>query len=244
MGLEFLFGPFDRVDTWIASLLADAPLLGALVLAAVLGLRHATDPDHLAAVTSLVADRGRDVRAGARIGAWWGVGHATVLLLAGVPLVVAHSTLPAWLEAGAEKLIGVVIAVLALRLLWTWSRGGYATTDHRHPPATAHRHVHEGDHGHARGRTGAQALAIGALHGLAGTGAIVVLMIASLPSRGQALAALAVFAPMSVVSMVLCTTAFSWLLTRPRMTAALGRTLIPLLGVFGLVFGTWYAGIG
>jgi hypothetical protein len=242
--LEFLFGPFERVDTWIASLLAGAPLLGALLLAAVLGLRHATDPDHLAAVTALVADRGRDVRAGARIGAWWGIGHAVVLLALGVPLVLLQATLPAWLEAGAEHLIGVVIAVLALRLLWGWRHVRRRATSHRHPPAVRHRHVHEGDHAHSRARTGPQALAIGALHGLAGTGAIVLLLMASLPSPGQALAALAVFAPTSVASMVLCTAAFSWGLTRPRMAPAASRTLIPVMGVFGLVFGIWYAGIG
>jgi hypothetical protein len=242
--LEFLFGPFERVDTWIASLLAGAPLLGALLLAAVLGLRHATDPDHLAAVTALVADRGRDVRAGARIGACWGIGHAVVLLALGVPLVLLQATLPAWLEAGAEHLIGVVIAVLALRLLWGWRHVRRRATSHRHPPAVRHRHVHEGDHAHSRARTGPQALAIGALHGLAGTGAIVLLLMASLPSAGQALAALAVFAPTSVASMVLCTAAFSWVLTRPRMAPAATRTLIPVMGVFGLVFGIWYAGIG
>ncbi len=243
MDLEFLFGPFERVDTWIASLLAHAPLLGALLLAAVLGLRHATDPDHLAAVTALVADRGRDVRAGARIGAWWGIGHAVVLLGLGMPLVLLEATLPAWLEAGAEHLIGVVIAVLALRLLWGWRHATRRATSHRHPPAVPHRHVHEGDHAHSRARTGPQALAIGALHGLAGTGTIVLLLIASLPSAGQALAALAVFAPMSVASMVLCTSAFSWVLTRPQLAPAAGRTLIPVIGVFGFVFGIWYAGI-
>jgi hypothetical protein len=244
MGLDFLFGPLEQVDAWIVSLFADAPLLGALLLAAVLGLRHATDPDHLAAVTALVADRGRDVRAGARIGAWWGIGHAAVLLALGLPLVVLQATLPAWLEAAAEHVVGVVIAVLALRLLWGWQHARRHATPHRHPPAVRHRHVHEGDHAHSRVRTGPQALAIGMLHGLAGTGAIVLVLIAALPSPGEALAALAVFAPASVASMVLCTAAFSWALTRPRIAPAVNRTLIPAMGVLGLVFGMWYAGVG
>jgi hypothetical protein len=88
-----------------------------------------------------------------------------------------------------------------------------------------------------------QAFAIGALHGLAGTGAVVVLLITALPNQLEAAAALAVFAPMSVVSMAACTTVYSWLLTRPVVDPVFRTVLIPVLGAFGLVFGLWYAGI-
>ena len=93
-------------------------------------------------------------------------------------------------------------------------------------------------------RTPRQALGIGLLHGLAGTGAVALLLIAALPGKVEAAAALAVFAPMSALSMTLCTTAFAWLLTR-RLIDPLYRTvLIPGFGVFGLLFGAWYVGIG
>jgi hypothetical protein len=81
------------------------------------------------------------------------------------------------------------------------------------------------------------------LHGLAGTGAVVLLLIAALPGRLEAALALAVFAPMSVLSMALCTTAFAWLLTRPVIEPLYRTVLIPALGLFGLMFGLWYAGI-
>lgn len=65
-----------------------------------------------------------------------------------------------------------------------------------------------------------------------------------MPGKVEAAAALAVFAPMSALSMTLCTTAFAWLLTR-RLIDPLYRTvLIPGFGVFGLLFGAWYVGIG
>ena len=93
-------------------------------------------------------------------------------------------------------------------------------------------------------RTPQQALGIGLLHGLAGTGAVALLLIAALPGKVEAAAALAVFAPMSAVSMTLCTAAFAWLLTR-RLIDPLYRTvLIPAFGIFGLLFGAWYIGIG
>jgi hypothetical protein len=93
-------------------------------------------------------------------------------------------------------------------------------------------------------RSPAQALSIGLLHGLAGTGAIVLLLIAALPSRLEAAAALAVFAPMSIASMAALTAAFAWVLTRPIIEPIYRTVLIPGLGAFGVLFGVWYAGIG
>ena len=92
-------------------------------------------------------------------------------------------------------------------------------------------------------RTPRQAFGIGVLHGLAGTGAVVLLLHrgAADPARGGA--ALAVFAPMSIVSMAACTTAFAWVLTRPVIEPIYRTVLIPALGLFGLMFGLWYAGI-
>src|SRR3954464_5923858 len=117
MNFDFLFKPLEDIDTWLTHLLDGAPLLLALLIAFVLGLRHASDPDHLVAVTSLVAADGGDTRRAARLGAFWGAGHAAVLLGVGIPLVFLKSQLPAWLEAGAEKAVGVVILVLALRVM-------------------------------------------------------------------------------------------------------------------------------
>ena len=92
-------------------------------------------------------------------------------------------------------------------------------------------------------RTPRQAFSIGVLHGLAGTGAIVLLLIAALPSQVEAMAAMAVFAPMSIVSMAACTAAFAWVLTRPAIEPVYRTVLIPLLGAFGVLFGLWYVGL-
>jgi hypothetical protein len=92
-------------------------------------------------------------------------------------------------------------------------------------------------------RSPAQALGIGALHGLAGTGAVVLLLIAALPSQLEAALALAVFAPTSIASMAACTAAFAWVLTRPIVEPVYRTVLIPGLGLFGVMFGLWYAGL-
>ncbi len=249
MSFDWLFAPLEALDAWLTELLIGAPLGVSLAIAFVLGLRHASDPDHLVAVTSLVAAEGGDVRAAARLGTWWGIGHAATLLVIGLPLIAWKSQVPAWIEQGAEVGIGLIILVLAARVLVKWARGDYRAGPHHHHDHhhhAEHRHLRRGDgqaHPHRDLRTPRQAVAIGLLHGLAGTGAVVVLLVAALPGRLEAAAALAVFAPMSVLSMAACTSAFAWLLTRPLVEPLYRRVLIPALGAFGLVFGLWYAGL-
>jgi len=223
MSFDFLFTPVEQLDDLITEVFNGAPLVVALAIAFLLGLRHASDPDHLVAVTSLVAADEGDTRRAARPGAWWGVGHAAALLALGIPLIAFKTELPAWLESGAEKAVGVVILLLAGRVIYRWAR----------PRA----HVH-------RLRTSGQAVSIGVLHGLAGTGAVVVLLIAALPSQLESAIALAVFAPMSIVSMTACTAGFAWVLTRPAVEPLYRTVLVPGLGVFGVMFGLWYAGLG
>jgi high-affinity nickel permease len=249
MNFEFLFKPFEELDSLLTGLFDGAPLLVALGVAFLLGLRHASDPDHLVAVTSLVAAEDGDTRKAARLGAWWGVGHSGALVVIGVPLIAFKTELPAWLESGAEKAIGLVILVLAARVIYKWARGDYRATAHAHD-AHEHghrrrRHLRRGDgsgHTHVKVRSRGQAVSIGMLHGLAGTGAIVLLLIAALPSRLEAGLALAVFAPMSIVSMAACTAAFAWILTRPIIEPLYRTVLIPGMGAFGVVFGVWYMG--
>jgi ABC-type nickel/cobalt efflux system permease component RcnA len=246
MSFDFLFKLVEDVDAELTGLFAGAPLLVALGVAFVLGLRHASDPDHLVAVTSLVAAEDGDTRQAARLGAWWGAGHAAMLLVLGLPLIVLKGELPAWLERGAEKAVGVVILALAVRVIVKWTRGDYRASAHAHDQGHGRRrHLRRGDgsgHRHTTVRTPAQALSIGMLHGLAGTGAVVVLLIAALPTQLEAALALAVFAPMSMISMALCTSAFAWVLTRRAFEPVYRTILIPGLGLFGVMFGLWYVG--
>jgi len=223
MSFDFLFTPVEQLDDVITGLFEGAPLVVALGIAFLLGLRHASDPDHLVAVTSLVAADKGDTRGAARLGAWWGLGHAAALVALGIPLIAFKAQLPGWLESGAEKAIGAVILLLAARVIYRWAR----------PRARD-----------LKLRTTRQAMSIGLLHGLAGTGAVVVLLIAALPTQVEAALALAVFAPMSIVSMTACTAGFAWVLTRPVVEPVYRTVLIPGLGVFGVMFGLWYAGLG
>jgi high-affinity nickel permease len=212
------------LDEWIVQFSDGTTLVAVIAVAVVLGLRHASDPDHLLAVTTLVTNG----RGGAtRLGLSWGLGHATSLLVLGVPIVLWKAFLPPRVEQSAEVAIGLVIAALALWLLVRWRRGAFAH-DHSHlrvPPT----------------RTIRQAFAIGLVHGIGGSGGVGVLLLASIRSHAIAVAALLLFALFTAASMALVSTGFGRTLTRPRLQRALAR-FVPAFGVGGICFGLWYAG--
>ena len=219
------------LDEQIASFSAGTTIGVVILVALVLGLRHATDPDHLAAVTTLLASgRGRAVRSAARLGFVWGLGHATSLFTFGLPVVLYRAYLPESVQRGAETAVGVMIVLLALALLNRWRRDRF------------HVHVHEHDgerHSHGA-RTPLQAYLIGVVHGIGGTAGVGVLLLASIPSHSLAIVCLGVFAFFTAVSMSLLSSAFGMTLSRPRVRRSFGR-LAPALGVVSLVFGVWYA---
>ena len=120
------------LDAWVASFSDGATLALVCVVAVVLGLRHATDPDHLAAVSTLIAGtRERATGAAARLGLCWGLGHATTLFAFGLPIVLFQSYLPEPAQEAAETTVGLVIVALAVSLLLRWHRGAFHT--HHHP---------------------------------------------------------------------------------------------------------------
>ena len=232
------------LDHWIAGLSDGATMLVVVGVAVVLGLRHATDPDHLAAVTTLIAGtRERATRAAARLGLAWGLGHATSLFAFGVPIVLFKAYLPEPVEKGAEAAIGLLIVALALWLLVRWRRGLFHLHVHAHERLHAHGHVHDGDphpHTTARARTPLQAYGIGLIHGTGGSAGVGVLLLASIHDHLLALAALAIFAVCTALSMALLATGVGRALASAPARASLDR-VAPALGVLSLAFGAWYA---
>src|ERR687897_854331 len=116
------------LDGWLEAFLHGPTALWVeLLVGLALGLRHASDPDHLAAVTTLIASEkdGRGMRKAGGMGLFWGIGHGTSLVLIGLPLVLLGSYLPGPVQQAAEALIGVIIIILAARLLVRWRRGHF-----------------------------------------------------------------------------------------------------------------------
>jgi ABC-type nickel/cobalt efflux system permease component RcnA len=223
------------LDSWIAQFSDGATLALVVVVAILLGLRHATDPDHLAAVTTLIATgRDRASRAAARLGLAWGLGHATSLFMFGLPIVVFKAYLPAPVQKAAETSVGVMIALLALWLLVRWRRGLFHL---HHDHGVAHAH---GARRRFRTRSPLQAFGIGLVHGMGGSAGVGVLLLASIHDRAIAIAALGLFAFCTALSMAMLSTCWGRLLASSPGRSSLAR-FAPVLGCASLAFGVWYA---
>jgi ABC-type nickel/cobalt efflux system permease component RcnA len=219
------------LDDWMAGLSDGGSFAVVLVVATLLGLRHATDPDHIAAMTSLVASgRERTSRAAARLGWWWGLGHAVTLVAFGVPILLAERFLPEHVQQGAETAVAALIVFLAVRLIVRWRHGYFDL--HAHPDA-------DREHRHAV-RSPVGAFGIGLVHGMGGSAGVGVLLLASIPDEAVAVAALLLLALFTAVSMTIVTTGLGATLTVPSVAHSFAAAA-PALGVASLAFGLWYA---
>jgi cytochrome c biogenesis protein CcdA len=238
------------IDEHVAELAAGGGIVALLVVAALLGLRHATDPDHLAAVSALIAgDTADGARRAGRLGLAWGAGHGTTITLFGIPIVMLDAYLPEPVQIGTEMLIGFLIMALSIRLLARWRRGRFHTHDHRHGGRHhTHLHPHKSaieemhDHGHAKPlRTMRGSFGVGLLHGVGGSAGIGVLLLAAIPDHAIGITALVLFALFTAVSMGVASSLFGRLLAGRGRGRRRSGFAAPALGVFNLAFGAWYA---
>src|SRR6187401_1192890 len=190
------------LDDYLASFSDGTTLVLVIAIAILLGLRHATDPDHLAAVTTLLASTERRARDAAKLGLAWGAGHALTLFALGVPIVLYRAYLPETVQRAAETAIGFLIAGLAVWLLVRWRRGAFHAHAHDHGDRShAHLHSHStSPHEHARSRTPLGAFAVGLLHGIGGSAGVGILLVSTIDDRTVAIAALAILATFTAVS--------------------------------------------
>ncbi|MEW6636156.1 MAG: hypothetical protein AB1425_04995 [Actinomycetota bacterium] len=236
------------IDGWLEGFMHGPAGAGVILLVSLLlGLRHASDPDHLAAVTTLIAsDEERRVRRAALMGLCWGLGHGTTLTLIGLPLVLLGRYLPEPVQQAAEVAIGGIIVFLAARLLVRWRRGMFHAHAHEHG-GEVHRHLHSHagqsshDHDHVSPlRTPLSAYGIGLVHGIGGSGGLTLLLLSTISDEVQATAALLLFAAGTALSMALLSTAFGLAIAGGPVGRNFER-VAPALGVLGVGFGVWYA---
>jgi hypothetical protein len=162
-------------------------LLGLLV-----GLRHSFEPDHLTAVSTLVGET-RDLRGGAMLGAMWGIGHTLALVAVGAILLLVGASLPERAAVIFELGVAGMLLVLGARAIVVALR---AAADHR-----THGHAH--DHRPAARALSWRPLAVGLVHGLAGSGALTAIVFAELPGAGARLIYMLLFGLGSIAGMAL-----------------------------------------
>ncbi|TMA64978.1 MAG: urease accessory protein UreH [Deltaproteobacteria bacterium] len=178
----------------------------------VLGLRHALDVDHLAAVSTIVSQR-RSLWRSSLVGALWGLGHTAALLAAAAVVIGLHTEIPPRVSRGLELGVALMLIGLGLNLLRTLRAGGALHHHvHRHGGRPhVHPHLH-GAHevapdGHHL-RAGRRPFLVGLVHGLAGSGALMLAVLATIPSPALALAYVVIFGAGSIGGMVAMSTLF------------------------------------
>ncbi|MFO0594863.1 MAG: hypothetical protein U0228_06155 [Myxococcaceae bacterium] len=212
-----------------------APLLVGLAL----GMRHALEPDHLAALSTLATESRGGARAGFGLGALWGLGHTLALLAVAGSLAVVGAQMPPAIEAALELSVAVMIFALGIRALrraWREGRTGQVHT-HAHGDL-AHTHAAPPAHVHVRDATLAtRPLLIGLMHGLAGSGALTALVIAELPTLAERLGYIALFGAGSVVGMGLLAGLAGNQLTRWVRRPAIATALLFVTGACSALLG-------
>jgi ABC-type nickel/cobalt efflux system permease component RcnA len=237
----------------------EEPVLLALGLGFVLGLKHAMDADHVVAVATIVSEQLSVFRA-ALVGVLWGFGHSAALLAAGGLVVFLRMAIPEPVAALLELAVALMIVILGGRILYlllrsrkkvhvhAHSHGGvthahlhFHGAEDAHEPSSPHRH-----HGARHGRTiGLRPLLVGMVHGLAGSAALTLLVLTEVlrgGSRILGMGYLLVFAAGSIGGMLLMSVVLSlpFVLTSVRFE----RVNVPLrlvAGVGSVLFGMYYA---
>jgi sulfite exporter TauE/SafE len=192
--------------------MADSSYLTILGLGFILGLRHALDTDHLAAVSTVLAER-PSLRASGLVGLSWGLGHTAVLLVVGVIVLVLRVPIPDPMAVAAEGVAGLMLVALGsllgarlIRERWHLHPHDHGGTKHVH----FHSHSHSRDHSHAHWwRQSVRPLCIGMAHGLAGSAALLLLVVATADSVIEGLVYIAVFGCGSMLGMILIGLALS-----------------------------------
>ena len=231
-----------------------------------LGMRHATDADHVIAVTTIL-NRSRRFAHTTLIGLLWGLGHSVTVILVGTAIIVFNVVIPP--PVGLAMEFGVAIMLIALGIL-NLTGGLKQLTERLTPPAPMHghphahlhahdeadpEHAHEHAHLHGHGADSAlgivetfgwyqliRPVAVGLVHGLAGSAAVALLVLATISDTGVALAYLVVFCVGVAAGMAVLTTIIGlpfWV--AKARSAQINRVLMIASGVLSLAFGLYLA---
>ncbi len=184
----------------------ESNLLTFLTVGFLLGLRHALDADHLAAVSTVLAER-PSMRASGLVGLWWGVGHTLTLMLVGAVVLVSGIHIQEPFALVAESGVGLLLIVLGGTLALKLFRERWHLHRHVHdgePHVHLHSHRRREDHAHPHwARQSLRPLLIGMAHGVAGSAALMLVIVSSTNGIGQGLLYIAVFGLGSIGGMLM-----------------------------------------
>jgi ABC-type nickel/cobalt efflux system permease component RcnA len=234
--------------------LTSVDVFALLGLGLIFGLKHATEVDHVVAVSTIVSQH-RNLFRAVLVGALWGAGHTMALLVAGIIVLSLRVAIPQQISSWLEFGVALMIIGLGASALWRALRkpGHVHLHQHNHDGLShVHVHFHEDEtrhtiasppsHSHAVTRIGIKPLLIGTMHGLAGSAALTLLVLTQIRSAALGMLYLAVFGLGSVVGMLLMSglIGLPFALTSRRLSG-MHHYLQTAAAGLSIVFGLWYA---
>ena len=221
-------------------------LTTAIILGLLLGVKHATDADHVVAVSTIVSEY-RNAWRGLWVGASWGLGHSTPLLLVGSVILLLKVPFPERYALFLEFGVGVMLVILGLQVFWNLWRRRIHFHAHDHPgDPHAHLHLHEGSPEHAWHHTFFQvgkpffrlkSYVVGIVHGLAGSAAVMLLVLTTITSFWVGMAYIVVFGVGTILSMGIITLFMGIPFAISGRFDRMNRTIQGVAGTASIVFG-------
>ena len=194
-------------------------LLLVLAIGFVLGIKHALEPDHIIAV-STIASQSKKIWKSSLAGVFWGIGHTLTLFVFGVILILLKNEIPEAWAMSLEFLVGIMLVYLGFTTIFSWKQ--------------PERHDHTGR------ATYLKSMIVGIVHGLAGSAAMVLLTISTIDEAWQGAIYIIIFGVGTCIGMLLFTTILSIPFVTSSSSKKVNRLLIRLTGVISTVFGIYY----
>jgi len=227
----------------------DSSITAALTFGFILGLRHALDPDHLVAVSTIVSEH-RSVASSSLVGTFWGLGHTASLLAISVVLLLLRASIPEHITRWMEVPVAGMLIALGVAATWRAMRDrGWQihTHSHAHNEAGAHTHLHihtqdEHSHRHRLFRVGRRPFLAGVAHGVSGSAALTLAVLTTIPSVALGLIYITVFGIGSIGGMLLMSALIGlpFAVTAKRFSILNGGIRL-FAGLFSIVFGLMLA---
>ncbi len=247
--IEVLFAPVEAG-------ISDSTPAGVLLLGLVIGLKHAMEADHVAAVSTIVASNDKKLRRAPILGALWGLGHTATLFVAGLIVLLLAINIPERVSGTLEFGVGIMLVFLGVTTLTGFKAGKFMRgIFRRHTHEHVHVHedtgiVHSHEHDHHNHRHSHKSILIGMIHGMAGSGALMLVVLSTINSVPLGLAYIAIFGAGSIASMAAMSALIGLPFAKARhmklslalrytaaiATLAIGAGLIYELGVVEQIF--------
>ncbi|MCH6264995.1 sulfite exporter TauE/SafE family protein [Neobacillus citreus] len=223
----------------------DATLLSVLALGLILGIKHAIEPDHVIAV-STIASQSKKLWQASLAGVFWGIGHTVTLFIVGIIVILMKGEIPEKWAMSLEFLVGIMLVFLGIKTIISFKnihihshKHDDDVEEHKH----VHSHINSGKHNHQHKHkkvTYLGSTVIGLVHGLAGSGAMILLTMSTVKSVGEAAVYILIFGLGTVIGMLFFTTIIGIPFVLSKKRKSISGSLGLFTGVISTVFGVYY----